>query len=96
MAGKTQEVIAQEWLESERGWGQRPDGYTLHLTMEDCKKYRDEYWSKQPDDVPECYSRECGDPFSVAVAPKLFKLVKEKSKEGRCVRVDSLSDLKAK
>ena len=26
------EVVVQKWEESERGWGTRPDGFSLHLT----------------------------------------------------------------
>jgi len=32
---------AQEWTESERGWGKRPDGYTLHKSKEDIKAFLD-------------------------------------------------------
>jgi hypothetical protein len=32
-------VIRQEWEESERGWGCRPDGYSLHLDKEDRNTY---------------------------------------------------------
>lgn len=29
--GKRHGVICQKWEESERGWGTRPNGYSLHL-----------------------------------------------------------------
>jgi hypothetical protein len=32
-------VVCQDWLEHERGWGSRPDGYTLHLTLADRDVY---------------------------------------------------------
>jgi len=35
------------WLESEAGWGQRPDGYSLHISHEVAKKYSDDYMSRQ-------------------------------------------------
>jgi len=56
-------VICQKWEESERGWGQRPDGYSLHLTEEDRVAYIKAYWEVMPSDVPDEYSRPCGDPF---------------------------------
>lgn len=36
-------AIAQSWTESERGWGQRPDGYSIHLTEEDRKLFNAEF-----------------------------------------------------
>ena len=45
------------WTESERGWGTRPDGYSLHLSENHAKKYVDDYWKKMPKDIPDEYSR---------------------------------------
>ena len=42
-------VIKQLWEESERGWGIRPDGYSLHLNNEDRKQFIKEYWALLPD-----------------------------------------------
>jgi hypothetical protein len=58
-------ILVTEWLETERGWGQRPDGYSLHLTLRDMKKYIQEYWDSMPDrgpggEAPDEYSRPCG------------------------------------
>jgi hypothetical protein len=45
------------WTESERGYGQRPDGHTLHLTKDDAEQFIAEYWDKQPKGyAPDCYS----------------------------------------
>lgn len=49
-------VVELEWTEHERGWGQRPDGYTYHLTMEDAKKHIANHWAKHPVEVPNEYS----------------------------------------
>ena len=27
-------IYYQHWWESESGWGQRPDGYSMHLSVE--------------------------------------------------------------
>lgn len=50
------------WSESERGWGQRPDGASLHLSQQDVKAYVRAYWEEEkrnnPDGgVPHEYSR---------------------------------------
>lgn len=54
----------QKWEESERGWGTRPDGYTLHMLREDVvgflvdmrAKERESYGGATPDE----YSRPDG------------------------------------
>lgn len=75
---KTYTVIQQLWEESERGWGCRPEGCSLHLTLEDCKEYIADYWKTMPDeDVPDEYDRPCGEPKLVEVGPKTYKKIKE-------------------
>jgi len=49
-------IYFQYWTESEAGWGQRPDGFILHLSLEDHKKFLDDYWDKMPKNVPCEYS----------------------------------------
>lgn len=36
---RNQTVVLQTWTESESGWGCRPDGWSLHLSLDDCKKF---------------------------------------------------------
>lgn len=50
-------VVCQPWEESERGWGTRPDGYSLHLTENDRKAFIKEYWDSMPNTFPSEYSR---------------------------------------
>jgi len=69
-------VLAQNWTESERGWGMRPDGYSIHLTKEDVKKYIDAYWKRMPAAVPDEYSFPDGEPVAVVVSKKLYEKVK--------------------
>lgn len=57
----------QNWLESERGWGIRPDGYSLHTTRGDVDAYIAQYWDGMPDTVPDEYSRPDGEPYQVEV-----------------------------
>jgi hypothetical protein len=56
-------LVVQPWEESERGWGIRPDGYSIHLNETDRKRFVKEYWEEQPDYVPDEYSRPSGNPY---------------------------------
>jgi hypothetical protein len=58
---------AQEWEESEAGWGVRPDGFSLHESYEAAKQFVREYWDSMPDRTPAGYSRPSGEPFRVAI-----------------------------
>jgi hypothetical protein len=81
-------IVVQKWEESERGWGTRPDGYTMHLTEEDrvafCKKFWADERKRNPSGVaPSCYSRECGSPYAAKVDRKTYNAIeKSKSKHG--------------
>lgn len=80
-------VLAQDWEESERGWGTRPDGFTLHLTLDAHKAYVEAFWKRQRaqlgEATPDEYTRTCGDPKLVEVSEKIYrKLVKHKAKNG--------------
>lgn len=74
-------VVRQDWLESERGWGCRPDGYTLHLTKSDRDAFVKAYWDRMPDEVPDEYSRPEGQPTLVDVDEATYEKVKA-SKNG--------------
>ena len=80
---QTHTAVAQNWEESERGWGVRPDGFSLHLSMEDCRRFREEYWAQQPKSfVPDEYSRERGEPLSVRVDEATFQALRAAHEEG--------------
>jgi len=70
-------IVRQDWLESERGWGTRPDGCSLHETLEDCRQFVKEYWDKMPASVPDEYSRPLGEPYITKVNKKMYAEVKE-------------------
>ena len=62
-------VVRVDWTEYERGWGQRPDGYSLHASVKDAKDYIKTYWDTMPDrskGVPDEYSAP-GEPYAVDV-----------------------------
>ncbi len=69
-AGK--KVILQKWEESERGWGETPDGFSLHLTDADRVQYIKDYWAPLPDDIPEEYSRPCEEPYEAEVDAETY------------------------
>lgn len=72
-------VVCQEWEESERGWGVRPDGASLHLTAEDCAKYVKAYIARQPPGpAPHEYTRTSGKPFLVDVDKATYANIKAK------------------
>jgi len=85
-------VIAQDWEESEAGWGVRPDGFTLHLTREDRDAYVKGYLDRQkayfdkeigPGRTPHEYTRTSGSPTEITVNDKIFrKLKKHADKQG--------------
>jgi hypothetical protein len=70
-------VICQLWYESERGWGQRPDGFSLHLTPGSHKGYLTDYTKDRTGPAPDEYDAPDGSPFTVEVTEEIFqKLVK--------------------
>lgn len=77
-------VLAQNWLERERGWGQRPDGHTIHLTKEDLKAYVDGYIKTHHTsaEVPDEYTSPEGKPKLVKVTEAVYqRLLEAKDKE---------------
>ncbi len=81
MGNKSFNVVVQKWEESERGWGTRPDGYSLHLTEEDRIAFIKEYWAGMPDETQDEYSRPDGAPYTATVDAETFNKVKA-SKNG--------------
>lgn len=75
MTDKTQNVIRQDWLESERGWGCRPDGYSLHKSPADLEQFVKDYWARMPDQAPDEYSRPEGTWRTVSVDKKTYDKV---------------------
>lgn len=70
-------VVCQQWEESERGWGCRPDGYSLHLTEADREAYVKDWvaWEKKLNpnrEVPDEYTRPCGTPYIVDVGQEIY------------------------
>ena len=66
----------QRWEESERGWGVRPDGCSLHLTPTDGESYIDSIYESRGDDVPDEYERVCGSYMKCFVSDVVFESLK--------------------
>ena len=71
----------QSWEESEREWGQRPDGYSLHLTEQDAKDYIKSYMDGQKEQLgertPDEYTRPAGSPYRVIITDKTYANLQE-------------------
>lgn len=72
--GETRLVLVQNWEESERGWGVRSDGYTVHIDEKQHRAYLDWYNKtfNNKSYVPDEYTRASGDPVVVSVPVELF------------------------
>ena len=75
-------VVRQEWIESERGWGIRPDGCSLHLSIEDCRVFIENYWKGMPKEVPDEYSRPEGKPKPYSIPEATYKKLEKNKQEG--------------
>ena len=77
-------AVQQNWYESERGWGRRPAGYTLHLTVEDATAYVEKFARVQHErfladggsGVPECYTAPEGSPKPITVDAATYEVLK--------------------
>jgi len=82
-------LFIQHWEESERGWGIRPDGYSLHMTHQDALDYvkkamkdQEKYFIKAGvKGVPYEYSRPCGEPQEVEINGSTKKAREVKAKK---------------
>lgn len=76
---KSYPIVVQKWEESERGWGTRPDGWTMHLNPNALrtylKKLADERASHK--EVPDEYSRPCGSSYVMMVDEDTFNQIAE-------------------
>ena len=65
------------WEESERGWGVRPDGYTLHIDETAARNFKYKVFESQPKDhVPDSYTRVATE-YIGKVGDVIYKRVKQ-------------------
>lgn len=96
-------VLYQAWEESERGWGVRPDGYSLHIDKSHRDKFVEALLKRQSDyfkerglkdgEAPAEYTRVSGDPAPVNVTRAIYRQIVAKGGNyqginGDGVRVD--------
>jgi hypothetical protein len=75
-------VILQIWEESERGWGTRPDGCSMHIDLKERENYiQSIYDSRKSDEsIPHEYDRIVGEGVEAFIEDALYTLVvKDKS-----------------
>jgi len=77
------EVIYQEWLESERGWGIRPDGYSIHISIGDLVRFTQQYWDAMPYETPDEYSSPNGEPMIRYIPSSLYEQLLEAKAQGK-------------
>lgn len=78
-----QTIVVQKWEESERGWGCRPDGWTMHLTMEArdayvvlyAKRQDAQFKSQGGHGVPDEYTRPSGTPYPMDVDEETYNKI---------------------
>lgn len=68
------EAFAINWRESERGMGQRADGFSLHLSVQDAEKFKKDYGVEGDS---ESYSFPSSTVFRVIVDEATFEHLKE-------------------
>jgi hypothetical protein len=83
-----QPAILVHWTESESGWGQRPDGISLHANKEDADQYVKEYWDRMPprDEngrPPDVYVRPESARTLIMVDNKLYDEIAHSPKKGK-------------
>ena len=49
-------IFVVQWEEKERGWGNRPDGWSLHVSADEYHRYAEQYRNSLPQPLPEEYS----------------------------------------
>lgn len=84
------------WEESERGWGVRPDGCSVHLSEKSAMDFIKRQQDSLPKGVvPDEYSRPSGKPYLVEVSKSLYNYVisKGEDKADTWLSVNNTKDL---
>ena len=71
-------VILQIWEESERGFGSRLDGCSIHLDSNERNNYINMiYTNRESNTIPDEYDRIVGDGIEVFIEDSLFNIIKK-------------------
>lgn len=88
-------VFIQDWEESERGWGVRPDGASLHLNLDDVTEYIKAHCADRTGPAPDEYDRPDGSPYEFHVTKEVYdKITSSKNKFGIRVWCSELREIK--
>ena len=71
------QVYLQYWEESERGWGVRPDGCSIHISKDEGMKYVKSIYSNRTKEVPNEYDRIIDGIVDVILKDSLYDLLLE-------------------
>ncbi len=76
-------VYIQNWEESERGWGVRPNHFTVHISLKQLNDYVAWYnkTNNNLDEVPDEYIRTSGSPIQCQAEDSLYDRIKSFSEE---------------
>ena len=90
-------VYLQYWEESERNWGVRPDGCSIHIDLESHRKFVDDVYLDRTfhQHVPNEYDRIVGDPIEVELSEELYQSLVQ-SKTIRLTEVETNNLIKFK
>ena len=66
-------VILQLWEESERGFGTKPDGCSIHIDNDVRRSYIKSIYDIRGDEVPNEYERIIGSELEAFIDDDLFK-----------------------
>lgn len=76
-------VFVQNWDERERGSFPKPDGFTVHVSIEQLKAYVSWYNKtfNNLDYVPDGYTCTYGEPIEIEVDDSLYEIIQEATKQ---------------
>ena len=66
-------VVLQLWEESERGFGTRPDGCSIHIDSDNRNNYIKSIYDSRGDKVPNTYDKIIGSELEAFIDDELFK-----------------------
>jgi len=72
---KKHTVICKPWVHSS-STGPEESGYSLHLTIDDMRKFCKEHLNSLPEKTPNSYDQPYGKEFPVIVTDELMKEIK--------------------
>lgn len=78
-------IVMDTWTEYERGWGSRPDGMSIHLSVADHKEFVDEF-NKNHNNLPSApdeYTTADNRPTAIDVEESLYQLLVALKAEGK-------------